>query len=516
MKDRKGKVIYVGKARSLADRVKSHFQDKGRKSSRLASLVSSIESIVTENEMEALILEANLIKEYKPKFNIRLKDDKAYPFLKITQEEFPRLEIARRVKEDGAKYFGPYTSSKALRETIRLIKKVFEIRTCRKKIEKEMERPCLNHFLQQCLAPCVRNVSQKTYSQAVQRACLFLSGKGEGLIEELSEKMRVASDKLQFEEAARIRDQISALMKVLEKQRVVDVSSVNRDFVGVSTTGGLACAVLLSVREGKLVTQEHFLLEGDLSGGESYVISSFLKQYYIRAPFIPGEIFIECEVDEREILENWLRERRGGEVLIQVPEGGKNLDLIRLAKKNAEIFLSQKREGIEYGLMELKESLKLPRVPIRIEAFDISNLKGSHPAASMVVFEDGKPKQEDYRHFRIKTVSKQDDTQMLQEVLRRRYTRLLNERTPLPNLILVDGGKPQVGAASFVLRELGLENIPVIGLAKGEEKIFTPKRSLPIRLPSDSLALHLLERVRDEAHRFAHRYHLKLRKKGVI
>jgi excinuclease ABC subunit C len=334
-------------------------------------------------------------------------------------------------------------------------------------------------------------------------------------VKELTEKMKAASEELRFEEAGRIRDQISALTKVLEKQRVVDVASINRDFIGVAATKGLACVVLLFVREGKLVTQEHFLLEGDLSGGESYVINSFLKQYYLKAPSIPEEILIECDVEERKILEDWLREKRGKEVTIRVPRETKNLDLIRLAKKNAEIFLSQKREGVESAVEALKESLKLKRAPSRIEAFDVSNLRGLHPAASMVVFEDGRPKREDYRHFRIKTVSAQDDIQMLQEVLRRRYTRLLNEKSPLPNLILVDGGKPQVGAASFVLRELGLEEVPVIGLAKGEEKIFTPKSSLPIRLRDDSLALNLLKQVRDEAHRFAHRYHLKLRKKEV-
>nr|BAL57709.1 excinuclease ABC subunit C [uncultured Acetothermia bacterium]BAL59393.1 excinuclease ABC subunit C [Candidatus Acetothermum autotrophicum] len=526
LKDAQGEILYVGKAASLRDRVRSYFQTlTDPKTQRLMQEVSDFEYIVTRTERDALLLEATLIKSHQPRYNIRLKDDKRYPYIKITDEPFPRVEIARRVARDG-KYFGPYTNSDAVRETIKILQKIFRLRTCALDIKDPpvRKRPCLDHYIGLCDAPCVGAISQAEYAKLVEEATLFLRGRGKDLIEELQQQMEWAVERLEFEQAARLRDQIKALEQLFAGQRELAPRPTERDVIGYALGNGTACVQVFFVRRGKLVGRESFFVEVPSETSDTELITAFVKQYYGKAEQIPKEILVPCALDEPEAIEGWLSERRQGPVRVKVATRGPARKLLELVAHNAELALRERaalpERGAEWeALQELQKILHLPTLPRRIEAYDISNLYGQHAVGSMVVFCDGMPKKSQYRRFRIETVSQIDDFAMLAEVLRRRLERAQtgDERfLPLPDLILIDGGKGQLSAARAVLRQLGFEKIPTLALAKEHEHIFVAHRAQPIVLPHDDPALQLLQRVRDEAHRFAVTYHRAMRRRRFL
>lgn len=522
MKDKDDRIIYVGKAISLKKRISSYFQKQpsSPKERILVSKIADFEYIATGSGLEALILECNLIKQHRPRYNVRLKDDKRYPLVKITtDEEFPRLLFVRRRADDGAAYFGPYTESQNLRKNIRCIREIFPICTCKQKIKPgKKKRPCLDFSMGRCCAPCTESVDVKIYRELANGVILFLRGRHGELIKGLRKKMKVLSGNLRFEEAARIRDEIRAIENLTVKQRVVSSENVNRDVIALSLRERRACAIVLNIREGRLLGQKHFFLERFIEDSPFLLMNAFIKQYYFEVDFIPPEIIVEGEVPDREIVGEWLSERAKRRVRIHFPKRGEKLRLIELAKKNAELILAQKGEP-GTPLDELKDFLHLPGTLRRIEAFDISNIRGKLATASLVVFEDGRPKKESYRRFKIKSLDSSNDVGMIKEVIGRHFARLLSEKESLPDLVLIDGGKPQINAAYSILAELGLEEIPLIGLAKvrreegkEEERIFTLNRKVPLKLARDSAGLRLLQHIRDEAHRFAISYHKKLRK----
>ncbi len=529
MRDCSGEVIYVGKAASIKNRVRSYFRrasTQGAKVRALVKHISSFDYIVTDTEVEALVLECNLIKQYRPKYNVELKDDKSYPYLKVTiQEEYPRLVVTRSLVNDGSRYFGPYTRVGALRETLRLIRSLFPVRACSDTLFRQA-RPCLNAHIERCLAPCTGTVERGYYRSLVQDVILFLEGKQERLLKNLENEMQRAAEKLDFEKAARYRDQIQALKEVLSRQKVVASDRMDRDIIGLARMEGEACGQVFFVREGKVVGRESFFLRGteDLSLKEA--ITAFIKRYYARVDFFPPEILVQEEVEEKELLEDWLSKLRGGRVRIKIPRRGEKKGLVEMVNQNAasileEHFVSRQQQHArkEGAMHDLKEALELDALPFRIEGYDISNLTGTDIVGSMVVFEGGKPKTDDYRRFKIKSVRGQDDCASLKEVLKRRFKRAgAKERgnvsfSRYPDLIVIDGGKGQLSAAKEVMRELDVNDIPVIALAKREELIFRGSGKPPLLLPRNSHALYLLQSLRDEAHRFAVSYHRNLRGK---
>ncbi len=536
MRDQNGEILYIGKALSLKQRVRSYFQT-GRsttlKTRVLASQIVTIDTIITDSELEALILECNLIKKHAPKYNIRLKDDKHYPYIRITmQEDFPRLMIARSIHKDGAKYYGPYISSYAVDETLQLLRAIFPLRTCRKDIGREHpERPCLNYHIKRCLAPCQGLVSREVYRAMIHEICLFLEGRQQDLVKDLRTKMQAAAASLEFEQAARLRDRLQAVERVVEKQKIISSALEDQDVVAISQSGDDSCAQVFFIRGGKLLGREHFVLSGTGETERKEVLSAFLKQYYSNTPYVPRELILPEEIDESRIIEQWLHSKRGAAVKIQVPKRGKKREMLELVEKNAvEVLeqLAEKRrhdlEATEGAVAALQEALALPVPPSRIECYDISNIQGTEAVGSMVVFVGGKPAPAEYRHFRIKTIEGPNDYAMMREVLDRRFKRALAERergegkgkfAALPDLLVVDGGKGQLGVAVEVLQALSLSSIPAIGLAKEFETIFRTDGQEPLSLP-DSPARHLLQRLRDEAHRFAVTYHRNLRTKRMV
>lgn len=527
MKDKSGKVIYVGKAVSLKHRVRSYFKSGDSLPPKVSSMVSHIEDIeyiVTDSEVEALILECNLIKFYRPKYNILLKDDKHYPYIKITMNEpFPRIEVVRRVKKDGAKYFGPYVDAKAMREAIDVLRKIFPIRSCKKDLSRVplKERPCLNYHIKLCAAPCQSFISEEEYGELVKNVVMFLEGKKEQLLGHLKAKMEEAASSLNFEAAAVYRDQIAALEKILEKQKISSTDLVDQDIIAMARGFDTTCLTVFFVREGNIIEREPFILSNTEGAERKEILAAFIKQFYDGASFIPKEIIVEEEIDEREAIEAWLSAKKGSRVKIIVPKRGEKRDLIEMVAENAMAYLEQKetfeeRQKIrnEKAMEDLKRYLDLEKLPRRIEAFDISNTQGTESVASMVVFENGMPKKEDYRRFKIKTVEGPNDFESMKEVIFRRFKRGLEgdeKFKDLPDLVVIDGGKGQLRYALEALKELNLNHIPAIGLAKEFEHVFVEGKSDPIILPRDSEALYLLQRVRDEAHRFAVTYHRKLR-----
>lgn len=521
-----GAVLYVGKASSLRDRVRSYFQAEGLlspKIRKLRALIRDLEVVVTGSEAEALILEDALIKKYRPPFNTRLRDDKRYPYIKITNERFPRVMVVRRPETDGARYFGPYTSSKAMRRALKLAHKLFPIRPCNLPVgEKLYPRPCLYHHIGRCAGPCAGLVSPREYAQYVEGAALLFSGRVEEVINRLEREMRKAAEEERFEHAARIRDQIQALERIRERQVVALSEPVDLDAIGIAVEGNRGYGVVLLVRAGRLLGHEGFALTLPENSTLEEALSEFLDQYYTRATAIPEEVLLPFPVPELTALLVYLRRKRGGKVEASVPKAGERKNLVDLAQKNAELGL-RRAEAEELGPEEealelLSEALDLSVRPWRIEAFDISNLHGEEATGSMVVFVGGKPRPDQYRRFRVRLSGKPDDYAMMEEVLRRRFTHALADPaisgkkfSDLPDLVLLDGGKGQLSVALRVLSELGVSGIEVAALAKKKEVIFRPKRSEPIRLPEDSPALRLLQRVRDEAHRFALAYHRTLR-----
>ena len=562
MKNAAGEVIYVGKASSLRSRVRSYFQAGRASSPRLEALVADIadlEYIVTASEIEALVLESNLIKRYRPWYNVKLRDDKAYPYLKVTLDEpFPRVLVVRRMKNDGARYFGPYTNSTALRETLRFLRKLFPIRTCDLPLDgKRQYRLCLQYYIGRCLGPCAMRTTVEAYRQVVDQVCLFLEGRQDRIIPALEARMHQAAERLEFEQAARLRDQIRALQKVVEHQKVVTAGEDDQDVMAFARFGDTVCAQVFYVRGGKLIGRDHFILETTESTSDIEVMSSFVQQFYDKTPSVPPSVTLQHPVEEPELIERWLSERRGSRVRLVVPKRGDRRRLVEMAAENAALVLQELRSQAdrraaekERALATLQDVLGLDRLPRRIEAFDISNIQGTDAVASMVVMEDGEPKKSDYRRFKLRMTGGPNDFAMMKEAVRRRFARGLKEREELetlrrrieardgadpelearlrkaeaeakfarlPDLLLIDGGKGQLSAAREALRELGLdEEIPAIGLAKRLEQIFVEDEPDPIELPRDSYALHLLQRIRDEAHRFALGYHRQLRERRAV
>jgi excinuclease ABC subunit C len=526
MKDDSGEVIYVGKARSLRKRVRSYFR-KGNHSYKTSIMVDSIadfDYIVTDTEMESYILEANLIKKYHPKYNIRLKDDKTYPFIKITTyEDFPRIKKTRVVKNDGSKYFGPFADVDAIYKTINILKDLFKLRSCNYDIseEKQLERPCLNYYIDKCNAPCVGKISKEEYHEQIDQVIMFLSGRQKTLIKKIEAKMQQAADEQNFEKAARYRDAMEAVEEISRQQKVMSEDDKDRDIIAI-TEDGAYCVQLLLVKNGKLIGQEHFILQVPEGEDQSEVMSSFLQQYYEQAPQLPDEILLNKEINNREILADRLKQLKGKKVNIKRPERGNKKRLIEMALKNAKQNLKKESIKRKYeekrtvkAVEKLAEYLDLETDPSHIEGFDISNIQGTDPVASLVVFKEGRASKSDYRRFKIRHQEGPDDFAMMNEVVHRRYRRLLDEDRKLPDLILIDGGKGQLNAALKALEELGITEIQILGLAKREEEVFLPDKEEPIIIPKNSDALHLLQRVRDEAHRFAVNYHRKLRSRRI-
>jgi len=552
MQDAAGTIIYVGKAINLRNRVRSYFHasaDHPPKVQRLVAQVAHIEFIVTESELEALILENNLIKRHRPHYNVRLKDDKRYPYIKITlQEDYPRIYLVRHIADDGARYFGPYTSARAVHQTMDLLRRLFPYLTCDRTITGTDQRPCLYYHIGRCSGPCIGAVSKEEYRAMMQQIVLFLEGKHETILSNLRAEMARRAESLEFEQAARIRDQIHAVEQIIERQKVVSAALSDQDVIAVARNNGEACVQVFFIRNGKLLGREYFVLTGTHDEETREVMTSFVKQFYDQAAYVPPEIILQSEVDEVSIIESWLRNRRGQKVTLAVPHQGPEAELVDMAAENAVETLAHLRaqwemESNRYvtALEELREYLQLDAAPVRIECYDISNIQGQAATGSMVVFVNGVPRKSDYRRFRIRTVEGADDYAMMQEVLRRRFRRAgrapaemhdpengqgpteaaapgkENSWALLPDLLIVDGGKGQLNAALEVLREFQLEaEVPAIGLAKQEEEVFLPGQSEAVVLPRDAEGLFLLQRIRDEAHRFAVTYHRTLRDKKTI
>lgn len=530
MKDARGRIIYIGKAKVLKNRVRSYFQTiDWRKQPKVAALVRRIDDfdyVVTATEVEALILEGNLIKQHKPRYNVLLKDDKAFPFIKLTNEPFPQVVVTRKIVKDGARYFGPYTDGKAMRRTLDLVRKAFPLRTCTNaNVWPSLDRPCLDYYIKRCPGPCKGHIGEAGYAEIVDQVCQFLSGKKQALIHQLKERMTQASGQLQFELAARLRDQIRAIDSAVIKQRVVTYEDVDRDAVGFVRDGEDVCMAVLQIREGKLLGKDHFFLTAREEAGDHETLGAFLTQYYLAAQLLPSELLLPCEPDDADALRAWLSDRRNARVTLTVPQRGDKAALVRLARQNAELQLgahlmkkteARERRSIPPAVLTLQADLRLEQPPRRIETFDISNIQGADPVASMVCFVDGRPRKSDYRKFVIKDTIGPNDFAMMREVVGRRYRRLLDENRPLPDLVLIDGGKGQLSSAKQVLDELGLVDLPVIGLAKRLEEVFMPGQSDPILIPKTSPALKLLMQARDEAHRFAVAFHRERRGKRMV
>ncbi|HEY6487164.1 MAG TPA: excinuclease ABC subunit UvrC [Candidatus Cybelea sp.] len=569
-------ILYIGKAVSLRNRVRSYFQEGAAHQTRIAAMaarVLDVRTIVVTNEVEALILEANLIKRYQPPFNVRLRDDKRYPYLKVTNEPFPRVVFTRMIRNDGARYFGPYTNAHGLRELIDLVRLVFPLRTCREPIDGRRKRPCLQYHIKRCLAPCVGYQSEEDYDRTIDEVVLFLEGKQDSLLHRLQHEMSDAAEQLHFEAAARLRDRIVQVRRVTEAQKVVWKSRLDMDLIAVARSQGQACMQVFLVRGGKLIGQEHFILDGVYDQTDALLTAEFLKQFYtartasaldgkaysparvardVQAPVpetrrsaaaqaaaIPKELLVTALPDERETIESWLSSLKGQRVRILQPQRGARCDYLRLVQKNAEqnlkAFLAHQEvqeTAQARALTDLADALELPEPPHRIECYDVSNIQGTNPVASMVVFVEGRPRKSEYRRFKIQYDRGPNDFAMMQETLRRRLRYLRREtdrtETPMerqlakkekfnkkPDLLLIDGGKGQLSAVVEVLEELDMTGLPVAGLAKEHEWLYLPNQSEPIVLPANSAALHLVARIRDEAHRFAVTYHRLRRAKSM-
>ncbi len=519
MKDNKSRIIYVGKAINLKNRVRSYFQSSRNHAPKVLAMVARIadlEYIITASEVEALILECNLIKKHRPKYNISLRDDKTYPYIKVTNEEFPRVYATRKVVKDGARYFGPYTSAGAVHETLRLLKTLFPLRSCRRL---DAKRPCLEHHIKRCLAPCAGKIDQAAYGEMIKAVGLFLEGRSDAVVKNLRRLMAAAAGELAFEQAARLRDQLTAVEKIIEKQNIV-TGSGDQDAVGLARSAAGICAQVFFIRSGKMVGRDHFMLTGGEEETEENILAAFLKQYYSKAAFIPREILLPLAVAEQQLLSDWLSTVKGGRVQVEIPKRGTKKDLVSMAAGNAANVLQEQavRQQADYekttgAAAELGQYLGLPAAPDRIECFDISHIQGSETVASMVVFEGGQPNKNEYRRYKLKTVEgKPDDFKSMQEVVGRRYREAL-AKGPVPDLIIIDGGKGQLSSALEVIRAAGLSEVPVVGLAKEFEHIFREGCSEPVILPRHSQSLYLVQRIRDEAHRFAITYHRQLRSK---
>lgn len=519
MHDASGKVIYVGKAVVLKNRVRSYFRNLGSHTPKVKAMVAKIaeiETIVTSSEVEALILECNLIKKYRPRYNISLKDDKTYPYLKVTmQEDFPRLYVTRRHMRDGARYYGPYADAGAMHATVKLLRSMFPLRTCRKM---NPDRPCLNYHIKRCLAPCAGYISKADYHKMIKSVCMVLDGRTTELERDLKQQMQEAADNYAFEEAARLRDQLQAVARLNEAQKAVTNNGGDMDIFGLGQDMTGLCVQLFFVRKGKLIGRDNFFMP---DGGDTpqEVMTAFVKQYYNEATFIPKEVVLPYlpEEEEKQLIETWLADKAQRRVELLLPQRGVKKDLLKLANENAVKLLNERlRKGslsLKNDLQaaeELQQALGLEHPLERMDCFDISHTQGSETVASMVVFRNGTSSKKDYRRYKIVSAEgKPDDFKSMQEVVYRRY----RDYEDLPSLVVIDGGKGQLSSALEVIRGLGLDDLPVVGLAKREEEIFKPHQSESIMLDREGAALHLIQRIRDEAHRFAITYHRKLRGK---
>ena len=565
MKDVRGTVLYVGKASVLRNRLRTYFgspSTQANKTRRMMGHVHDFEYIVTDTEAEALILENTLIKRYKPRYNARLKDDKTYPYLKIDlNEDFPRVYITRRVAKDGARYFGPFATANTVRKSMDLVKRLFPYRSCTKTITGNDPRPCLEYYINRCVAPCTGYASREDYAQVIDQVIMFMEGDTEAVTQDLEENMTQAAERLEFERAAVLRDRIKAVERVAEERRIkvdsgpeVDKNhpwQAGMDVIALAQGSAEAWVEVFFIRKGKLIGREHFFMDGAQDDTPGVVIGQFIKQFYGSALTIPPRIVTQHPVEDEEVVTGWLRGLRGGAVRLVWPQRGVNKQLVETVADNARQGLAQHRikwldnqDIIQQATEELEEELSLPLPLNRMECYDISHIQGSNTVASMVVFEEGQPKRSQYRRFKIKTVEGVDDFDSMREVLRRRFKRLAAARqasgsngtdengevreedeaqrpaqdgwAAVPDLVLIDGGKGQLSAALEVMLELGLDDIPLASLAKENEWLFVPHTPEPIILPRDSQALYLVQRIRDEAHRFAITYHRNLRSKGSL
>lgn len=544
MRDAADGILYVGKAINLHNRVRSYFREnigRGPAIDKMVKLIARFEYIVTDSELEALVLENNLIKEHSPKYNTLLKDDKTYPYIKVTLgEPFPRILFSRSMKKDKSKYFGPYTSAAAVKDTIELLNKLYQLRTCNRMLPRDigLERPCLNYHIKQCLAPCQGYVDQESYRKQVDGALEFLNGNYTPILKDLEQKMKAAAESLEFEEAARFRDLYTSVKSVAQKQKITDSGGEDKDVIAMYQEGTEAVVQVFFVRDGKLIGREHYYMThvSELPGEE--VLRQFLQQFYAGTPFIPREIMMQFEVEDQELIEKWLSSRKGARVYLRVPKIGSKEKLVELAEQNAKLILSQDREHLKReegrtigAVKEIAAILGLPGIE-RMEAFDISNTNGFENVASMVVFEKGKPKPSDYRKFRIKTVAGPDDYACMREALTRRFTHGLEEAkelrekgmeesfgsfTRFPDLLMMDGGRGQVNIALEVLKELQI-HVPVCGMVKDDNHRTRGLYFNNVEMPIDthSEGFKLITRVQDEAHRFAIEYHRSLRGKAQV
>ena len=566
MKDADGGVLYVGKAASLRSRVRSYFQTPAGKERKIQAMVTRIadfEYIVTESVQEALLLENLLIKQHRPFFNARLKDDKTYPYIKIDlREEFPQVYFTRRVLQDGARYFGPFASAGSVRKTMDLLKKLFPYRSCTKPITGVDERPCLEYYIHRCVAPCIGAVDRDEYGEVIREVVQFLDGDSEGVERELRQKMQSASDALEFERAATLRDQVRAIESVSQNQRVVSAHNDDADVIALANDTGEVWVELFKIRRGKLIGRDHFLMEGGDAEEGPRLTEQFIQQFYDAAPDLPRTLIVQHPIEDAPVVEAWLSGKRGGRVTVVCPQRGDKRKLVAMAAENAEQGLNQRRlkwlsesDKVLRALVELQEALSLPELPDRIECYDISNTQGANSVGSMVVFESGRPKPAHYRRFQIKGVDGIDDYASMQEMLRRRFRRLAESRRQeraaetaapaaapvpsqaqgegtmdaaapqqqraqesfgqLPGLVVIDGGKGHLNAVQEVFLEFGVTDIPLCSLAKREEEVFLPHMAEPVLLPRASQGLYLVQRIRDEAHRFAITYHRQRRSKAA-
>ncbi len=530
MKDADGTIIYVGKAISLKNRVRSYFQqsaDHTYKTRQMVRKIRDIEWIVVASELEALILEMNLIKQHRPFYNVRLKDDKRYPYIKVHwADPFPKLSVTRNMVNDGCRYFGPYTSVWAVHQTLDILRKIFPYLTCAREITGKDERACLYYDIKLCSAPCIGAVNQDEYRQMIDDLCKFLEGRTDPIMSRLKESMALASEKLDYERAAVYRDQIQAIDRVVERQKIISDEGKDSDVIAMARSKGEACVQVFFIRSGKLIGREYFILEGTEAEENSEILEEFIKQFYSQAAYVPNKVMLPQEVEEARIIKEWLNTRRGGEkVQLTVPKRGQGKELVQMAAENAretlkslEIRWKADKDRQHQALSEIQAVLGMPEAPNRIECYDISNTQGTASVGSMVVFEQGVPNKKNYRRFNIKSVSTPDDFASMREVLKRRLTRFITEQQEkerpgykpdlafslLPDLLIVDGGKGQLRQAVEVIEELDLQGrFAVVGLAKQEEELFLPEKSESVRLDDHSQGFYLIQRIRDEAHRFA-------------
>ncbi len=531
-KDSKDDILYIGKAKVLRNRVRSYFRGNeahlSQRTRTMMNQVRDIEYFMTDSEVESLLLEANLVKEYRPRYNVRLKDDKSYPYVRITNEPYPRVFITRKIIKDGSKYFGPYTDVSSLRSSMRVMKKVFPIRSCRyhidrEAIDQEKFRVCLDYHIKKCEGPCEGLVSKDHYDHMIERVIDFLNGRTDEVVEYLSERMEEAAENFKYEDAARFRDQMQSVKNYASKQRVEIGDFEDRDVLAMASERDDCAVVVLRLRNGKIIGREHFYLTGVEEKAESAILEEFVKQYYMKVDFVPRELLLPVLPENKETLEDWLTSRSARKVYFKQPKIGEKKKLQRLAEKNAQLLLGelqvQKKKRADFipkTVATLQEELQMEAPPRRIEAFDISHIGGTSMVASMVSFVDGQPRKNEYRRFKIRTVEGSDDFAGMREVVQRRYRRVLEEQFPVPDLILIDGGKGQLNAAVEMLNDLDMPPVTIIGLAKRLEEVYIPQQSDPIFIAKSSPGLILLQRIRDEAHRFAVTYHRKLRGKSMV